>query len=380
MAYSRDMSIYMDYNATTPILPRLKRDFFSFLGVDGNPSSHYARGREAKEVLSLARERIGALIGQTSGELVFTGSGTESNNMVLKSILWRMLHSKGPAHIVSTMIEHPCVLETLKWVQTLGVEVTLLPVDSEGLVSPETLKQALRPDTCLVSIMMANNETGGLTGIGDLIPIVKERGILFHSDCVQAVGRVSVSVTELGLDFATFSAHKFYGVKGVGALYCRDAGLLDTPLLHGGPQERGLRAGTESVPAIAIMGAAAEWVRLKGLEEMERVRDLRDRLWCSIQDSCSTVVLNTPLAHSLPNTLNVSFPGVSSEGLIMRLDLEGVAVSSGSACSTGTTEESHVLKAMGCPHLDSAIRFSLGVLNTEEEVDFLVDLLVQLLP
>ena len=372
------MSIYMDYNATTPLLPELEKKFINLLSVDGNPSSHHYKGREAKEAVELARERVGLLMGKSMGDIVFTGSGTEANNMVLKSILWEQLATNETKHIITSEIEHPCVLETLLWMKEFGVEVTIIPVDSQGIVSRETIESVFQDNTYLISIMMANNETGGLTDIASLVPLAKERGVLFHSDCVQIAGKLPFSVTDLDLDFATVSGHKFHGIKGVGALYVKNEHKLSS-MLHGGPQERRLRAGTEPVLPIVMMGMAAEWSMNKGLSQMFDVQKLRNSLWAGIQDISSDVVLNTPLDTALPNTLNVSFPGFSSEGLIMRLDLEGVAVSSGSACSTGSTESSYVLDAMGCGHMDSAIRFSLGVLNTQSDVDYLLGVLVKLL-
>ena len=370
--------LYFDYNATTPCLPDLQKLASRFLKKDGNPSSHYQPGRDAKEVVASAREQVSSFLGGDGGQILFTGSGTEANNQVLKSVLWRFLQTNEPTHVITSSIEHPSVLETLYWMERLGVELTVLPVDHKGCVSRETLIDSLRQETRLISIMMVNNETGGYLGIEPLIEIARERGILFHSDCVQVAGKAPISVDSLGLDFATISGHKFHGVKGVGALYVRDDSSLES-LLHGGGQEFGFRAGTEPVFNIAMMGAAAQWMMDSGLEKMSEVRVLRDYLWAKLSSVCPNVVLNTPLDSAVSNTLNVSFPGHSSEGLIMRLDLEGICVSSGSACSTGTLSVSHVLTAMGCEHRESAVRFSLGVLNTQLDVDRLLESLVQLL-
>jgi cysteine sulfinate desulfinase/cysteine desulfurase-like protein len=299
--------------------------------------------------------------------MVFTGGGSEANNLAIKGVALATPEAK--RHVVTSGIEHPSVLNTCEWLEKKGFTVTYLPVDRYGLVKPKDLEAAIRDQTCLVSIMLANNETGSVQPVAELSRIARAMGVPFHTDAVQAIGKMPVDVEELDIDLLTLAGHKFHGPKGVGALYVRQGIELD-PRVSGGGQEGGLRAGTENVPGICGLGKAAE-LAIERMAHMERVHELRDRLERGIEDIVLDVRLNGHRQRRLPNTLNLTFPGVRGESLVLALDRQGIAVSSGSACHAGQAEPSHALTAMGLSDeaAHCAVRFSLGRDNTADEVD-----------
>ncbi len=366
----------------TPRLPCILRSrsvWSAALAEDfGNPSSLHHFGQRAKAVVDQARSAVAALIGADASEIIFTSGGTESDNLAIRGA-WEALERTPRRHLISSAIEHEAVLNTLKALAKRGAETTLLPVGDEGIVSPDALRAALRDDTALVSVMHANNEIGTVQPIAELSQIARERGALVHADAVQSAGKIPVNVKVLGVDMLSISAHKFYGPKGIGAIWIR-RGLRLLPTLTGGKQERGRRAGTENVPGIVGMGVAAEIALAKMAEESARVAALRDRLEAGILAAVSGTVLNGARVPRVPNTTNISFDRVEAESLLIALDLEGIAVSTGSACSSGTLEPSHVLKAMGFPahRTQNSIRFSLGASNTQADVDRVIAVLPEI--
>lgn len=365
--------IYMDHAATTPVHPAVveaMRPYFA--DRFGNPSSLHLFGREAKDTLETAREKVAALIGATPGEIVFTSGGTESDNFALVGAA-RANERRG-RHVVTSVIEHHAVLETCVFLEELGFNVTRVPVDRDGFVDPDDVERALRPDTVLVSIMASNNEIGTLEPVAEIGVRLKERSIPFHCDAVQSAGAVSVNVEEMNADLLSLSAHKLYGPKGVGALYIR-RGTRMKPLLHGGEQERARRAGTENLPGIVGFGVACEVARGDLTQTSHYVGQLRDRLIDGLTAAVEAVALNGHRTQRLPGNVNVSIKGCEGESLVLNLDLVGVAASTGSACSSGSLSPSHVLKALGLPQEleQSAIRLTLGRTNTEEEVDAVLE-------
>jgi cysteine desulfurase len=368
--------IYLDHNATTPPHPAVIERVTAALREDfGNPSSVHHFGQMAKASLDEARSAVAALIGSEPSEVVFTSGGTESDNFAIRGVA-EALEPTGRRHLIASGIEHEAVLNTLKALGRRGWTVTLLPVDQTGIVSPEALEAALTDQTSLVSVMHANNEIGTVQPIAELARLAKARGALFHTDAVQSAGKIPVDVKALGVDLLSLSAHKFYGPKGVGALWIR-RGLRLLPPLTGGKQERSRRAGTENVAGIVGLGAAAVIGRAKMADEAARLAPLRDRLEEGILGAVSGTAVNGARSPRVPNTTNVSFDRVEAESLLIALDLAGFAVSTGSACSSGTLEPSHVLKAMGLsPHrTQNSIRFSLGAGNTETDVERVVAVL-----
>lgn len=368
------MRIYFDHNATTPVHPdvadvmvRVLREHY------GNASSVHRLGQEAKAVLDEARTSVATLIGAEPSELVFTSGGTEADNLAIRGVA-EALEPTGRRHLIATAIEHEAVLVTLKALARRGWRTTLLPVGPTGIVEPGALEDALTDDTAVVSVMHANNELGTVQPVAELARLAHARGALFHTDAVQSIGKLRVDARELGVDLLALSAHKFNGPKGAGALWIRRGTRL-TPILTGGKHERTRRAGTENVPAIAGLGAAARLAMAKGAAEGERVAVLRDRLEEGILARVPGTVVNGAREPRVPNTTNISFERVEAESLLIALDLEGIAVSTGAACSSGTLEPSHVLRAMGLPthRAQNSIRFSLGAGNTEEEVDYLLE-------
>jgi cysteine desulfurase len=341
----------------------------------GNPSSVHHFGQRAKAAVDQARSATAALVGAEPSDVLFTSGGTESDNLAIRGAA-EALERTGRRHLVASGIEHEAVLNTLKALARRGWTTTLLPVDHTGIVSPDALRAALTDETALVSIMHANNEIGTVQPIAELARLAHERGALFHTDAVQSAGKMAVDVKALGVDLLSISAHKFYGPKGVGALWVR-RGLRLLPVLTGGKQERNRRAGTENVPGIVGMGAAAAIARGKMPEEAARLSALRDRLEDGILRAVPGTAVNGAREPRVPNTSNISFDRIEAESLLIALDLEGVAVSTGSACSSGTLEPSHVLKAMGFPphRTQNSLRFSLGAANTEAEIDRVVTLL-----
>jgi len=371
------MRIYLDHNATTPLDPLVLEAMLPYLREGfGNASSIHAEGREARKTLEGAREVIASLLGARAAEtIVFTSGGTEADNLAIKGVAFA-LKEKGH-HIVTSAVEHPAVLQTLRFLETQGFEVTSVPVDREGSLDLEAFRQALRPETILISIMHANNETGVLFPLEEIGRIAKERGILFHTDAVQSFGKVPVNVETLQVDLLSLSAHKLYGPKGIGALYIRP-GVRMVALHHGGHQERNRRGGTENVAFAVGFAKAAELASSRMADEERRLRHLRDRLEAGILARIEGVRVNGRSAPRLANTSSLAFEGVDTESLLIGLDLEGIAASSGSACSSGSFEPSHVLAAMGVPKGWGALRLSLGKGNTEEEVNRVLDILPSL--
>lgn len=367
--------IYLDNNATTPIHPEVKSAILPFLDEKfGNPSSIHWAGRDVRKAVEDAREKVAELINADPKEIIFTGSGTEANNTAIKGIAFQHWDKKG--HIITSSVEHPSVLNTCKYLEKKGFEVTYLPVDEYGMIDPDDLRKAIRKDTILVSIMLANNEIGNIYPIQELAKIAKENNIPFHCDAVQAAGKIEVDVKKLGVDMLTISAHKIYAPKGVGALYIRK-GLRIDPLITGGHQERNLRSGTENVIGIVGFGKACEIAKREMNEVAERVKRLRDKLERGILERIPDVKVNGHPEKRLPTTLNVSFLYVEGESILLYLDMEGIAASSGSACTSGTLDPSHVLLAMGIPHevAHGSVRFSLGRETTEEDIDRVLEVL-----
>jgi len=368
--------VYLDHNATTPVHPAVVEAMTRVLREDfGNPSSVHHFGQRAKSVMDQARSSVASLIGADPTEVVFTSGGTESDNFAIRGAA-EALDATRRRHLIATTIEHEAVLNTLKALARRGRPTTLLRVDGTGIVAPDALREALTDDTAVVSVMHANNEIGTIQPILELARIAHDRGALFHTDAVQTAGKVSVDVKALDVDLLSISAHKFYGPKGVGALWIR-RGLRLLPVLTGGKHERSRRAGTENVAGIVGMGVAATLAAAKIDEEAKRISALRDRLEEGVLRAVPGTIVNGARSPRVPNTTNISFDRIEAESLLIALDLEGVAVSTGSACSSGTLEPSHVLKAMGFPphRTQNSIRFSLGAANTEADVDRVIAIL-----
>ena len=364
------MRIYLDHNATTPLhsavvdrMTAVLRDEF------GNPSSVHHYGQRTKALVDEARSAVAALIGADPTEVVFTAGGTEGDNFAIRGAA-EALEGAGRRHLIASSIEHEAVLNTCKALARRGWRITLLPVDQSGVVSPEALRAVITDDTALVSVMHANNEVGTIQPIAELAQIAREKGALFHTDAVQSAGKIPVNVKTLGVDLLALSAHKMNGPKGVGALWLR-RGVRLVPVLTGGRHERGRRAGTENVPGIVGCGVAATLAAQKMATEHTRLAALRDRLEREVLRTVPGTAINGGSSPRVPNTTNVSFERVEAESLLIALDLEGIAVSTGSACSSGTLEPSHVLKAMGFPahRTQNSIRFSLGMDNTDADID-----------
>jgi cysteine desulfurase len=368
--------VYLDHNATTPVHPAVVEAMTRALREDfGNPSSVHHFGQRAKSAMDQARSSVASLIGADPSEVVFTSGGTESDNFAIRGAA-EALDATRRRHLIATTIEHEAVLNTLKALARRGRPTTLLRVDGTGIVAPDALKEALTDDTAVVSVMHANNEIGTIQPILELARIAHDRGALFHTDAVQTAGKVTVDAKALDVDLLSISAHKFYGPKGVGALWIR-RGLRLLPVLTGGKHERSRRAGTENVAGIVGMGVAATLAAAKIDEEAKRISTLRDRLEEGVLRAVPGTIVNGARSPRVPNTTNISFDRIEAESLLIALDLEGVAVSTGSACSSGTLEPSHVLKAMGFPphRTQNSIRFSLGAANTEADVDRVVAIL-----
>jgi cysteine desulfurase len=372
--------IYLDYNATTPLCQPALEAMQPFLDRHfGNPSSVHAAGREARAGVDEARDRLADLLGAKPHELIFTSGGTESNNLAVLGLA--RAHRDGGRHLICASTEHHAVLQAFEHLKKReAFDVTFLAVDTFGRVDPDELERAIRSDTVLVSIMTANNETGVLQQMEKPANICDEHGVLLHSDMVQSFGKLETHLGESGLAAASFAAHKFHGPKGAGLLYLR-AGLPIEAVQFGGAHENQRRPGTENVAAIAGMAAAAEWVLGGRAREQEREGALRDRLWNHVVAAFPEATQNGDTTNRLANTLNVSFAGLSSETLLMALDLEGVCASSGSACMVGSVVASHVLLAMGVPAAlaSSAVRFSLGHETTEAEIDLAGDIIARIM-
>jgi len=364
------MRIYLDHNATTPLDPLVAdRVTQAMREVWGNASSVHHFGQQAKAALDGARASVAALIGADASDIIFTAGGTESDNVAIRGAA-EALEPSGRKHLITSAIEHEAVLNTMKALSRRGWRVTTIPVDASGVVSAERLRDAITDDTALVSVMHANNEIGTIQPITELATIAHERGALFHTDAVQSAGKIPVDVRLLGVDLLSIAGHKLYGPKGSGALWIRRGVRLVSPLT-GGKQERSRRAGTENVPALVGFGVAADLAARKIAVEGPRLSALRDRLEAGILSTIQGSARNGAAAPRVPNTANISIDRVEAESLLIGLDLAGIAVSSGSACSSGSLEPSHVLKAMGLPHARTlgSIRFSLGAANTEADIE-----------
>ena len=368
--------IYLDHNATTPPAAEVVDRMATALREQfGNPSSVHHFGQMAKSALDEARSATAALVGGDPSEIVFTSGGTESDNFAIRGVA-EALEVTGRRHLITTAIEHEAVLNTLKALARRGWKTTLLPVDQSGIVSPDALEGALTDDSALVSVMHANNEIGTIQPVAQLARIARARGAVFHTDAVQTAGKIPVDVKALGVDLLSLSAHKFYGPKGAGALWIRRGVRLQAPMT-GGKQERGRRAGTENVAGIIGLGAAAQLALNKMVAETDRLAPLRDRLEEGILKVVNGTAVNGARSSRVPNTTNISFDRVEAESLLIALDLAGIAVSTGSACSSGTLEPSHVLKAMGFPahRTQNSIRFSLGAANTDADIQRVIEVL-----
>ncbi len=369
--------IYLDHAATTPLRPEARAAMEPFLSGDafGNPSSLHHNGQRAKRALDTARDVLAGSLGCQFSEVAFSSGGTESDNAALLGVM--LANRSRGNHLIVSQIEHEAVGDTARFLQTLGFSVTFLPVDIQGRVSPETVAAALTPQTVLVSVIHASNEVGTVQPLREISEIVHAQGAYLHTDAVQTFGQLPVTLDGLGADLLTVSAHKIYGPKGAGALVVR-SGIPFEPLLHGGGQERGRRSGTENVAALAGFGEAVRLLLPEREAEAVRQTTLRDLLLASLRERIPSLVLNGHPTDRLPNNLNVSFPGLDAESLLLSLDRAGISASSGSACASGSIEPSHVLTAMGLPEecINSAIRLTLGWRTTREEITRTVEVLV----
>lgn len=370
--------VYLDYSATTPVKEEVVKEMLPYYTeVYGNPSSLYDAGLEAKAGLDKARERVAKLINADSREIFFTSCGTESDNWVLEGVA-DALKAKGN-HIITSKIEHHAIIHTCEYLEKHGFEVTYLDVDSEGFVKPEVLEKAIKPETILVSIMMVNNEIGTIQPIKELTAVAKKHGILFHTDAVQGLGNVYIDVKNLGVDFLSMSAHKIYGPKGIGALYMKK-GLKISTFMHGGAQESKKRAGTENVAGIAGFGKAAEMAMECLDEHIEHSTQMRNYLWEKIEKNITGVQLNGSKDLRHPGNLNVSFDYIEGEAILLMLNGNGIAVSTGSACSSKSLAPSHVLDAIGVSitKMNGTIRFTVGDFTTKEDIDYVADVLIKI--
>lgn len=370
--------IYLDYAATAPVLPEVLDAMLPFfVSAYGNPSGIHANGRETRKAVELARRRTAGVLGAESREICFTSGGSESNNLAIQGTAFA-IRGKGN-HIITSQIEHHSVLNTCRWLEKQGFRVTYLPVDADGTVDPENVRDAIRPETILVSIMTANNEIGTVQPVAQIGEICREKGVAFHTDAVQAVGMLRTDVREMNADLVSLSAHKFHGPKGTGALYIRKGTRLD-PLIHGGSQERGLRAGTENVPGIVGLGKAIETAEAEREENAARIRGLRKVLTDRILQNIPGARMNGHPENRLPGNCHFSFPGTESEALLLRLDLAGISVSGGSACTSGSVEPSHVLQAIGLKDemLHSSIRLTIGRETTLKEIEKTAQILTEI--
>src|SRR6267143_2111876 len=362
--------VYLDHNASTPVHPEVLAEMLPFFGeIYGNPSSIHGFGREARDGVEQARERIARFLSVLAQEVVNKSGGTESDNLGVKGLAW----ARGRGHVITSRVEHHAVLRTCQTLEAQGYDVTYVGVDAHGMVDPDEVRRAIRPDTIAISVMHANSEVGTVQPIGAIGRLARERSIPFHVDAVQTLGKIPLDVDALGVDVLSFSGHKIYGPKGIAGLYIRK-GTKMVSIQHGGEHERRRRAGTENVPGIVGLGKAVE-VRARDMKtEAEAVSALRDRMWEGIRARVLEVRLNGHPTERLPGTANICYRNVESESIVLALDLKGIAVSAGSACTAGSVEPSHVLVAMGVP-LDwamGAVRSSLGGSTTAEDVDYVV--------
>lgn len=365
--------IYLDHAATTPVLPEVADAIRPYMTeIFGNPSSLHSFGQEAKHALDAARDTVAGILGAHPSEIYFTSGGTESDNLALIGVT-RALASKGN-HVITTSIEHHAVLETCQYLQTQGIDVTYLPVDKYGLVDPLHIEKAITDKTVLVSVMHANNEIGTIEPLAEISKVTREKGVALHTDAVQTVGHIPVNVDELGVDLLSLTSHKFYGPKGAGALYVR-RGTRIAPLIHGGAQERNRRAGTENIPGIVGLAKALEISQQEMDERILRETALRDRLIHGLMAKIDKIRLNGHPSIRLPNNANIAVEYVEGESMLLTLDMMGIAASSGSACTSGALEPSHVLQAIGLPFdiAHGSLRFSLGRCNIEEDIDCVIE-------
>ena len=370
--------VYADNAATTKLSPAVLEAMMPYLTEEyGNPSSLYRFGNHAKRAIEQARKEVADVLGADPFEILFTGGGSEADNWV-KEIM-RSLKAKGKNHFITSAVEHHALLHSAQRLQKEGFEVTFIPVDREGQIDPEQVRAAIRPETGLVSIMFANNEIGTIYPIKEIGAICRQAGVLFHTDAVQAAGHLPINVKEMNIDLLSLSAHKFHGPKGVGAFYCR-RGIPLPSLIDGGAQERGKRAGTENVAGIVGLGAALRLANEEMSETSARVSAMRDRLIDGILQTVPMCRLNGPRHNRLPGNCNISFLGIEGESLLLRLDLAGIAASSGSACASSSLDPSHVLLAIGLPHevAHGSVRLSLSDYNTEEDVDYILEKLPEI--
>ena len=371
------MKVYMDNAATTKLSPDVLNAMMPYLtDIYGNASSVHAFGREAREGVEHARNQVAAAINASPDEIFFTAGGTESDNMAIKGVAHK--YAKKGKHIITTAIEHHAVLHTCEALEKEGYEVTYLPVDEDGLISVEQVKAAMRDDTLLVTVMFANNEVGTIEPIAEIGALCRERNVLFHTDAVQAVCHIPIDVRAMNIDLMSISAHKFHGPKGIGALYCRK-GIVLEPVIVGGAQERKRRAGTENVAGIVGLGAAIERAHKNMSADMARVSALRDKLISGILKDIPHVKLNGHPTQRLPQNVNFSIRYIEGESILLMLDINGIAASSGSACTSGSLDPSHVLLAMGIPHeiAHGSLRLTLSDMTTDEEVDYVLETLTK---
>jgi cysteine desulfurase len=368
---SRAMSVYLDHNASTPVHPEVLAEMVPYFGeVFGNPSSVHGFGRAAREAVDVARDRVAAFLRARPDEIVFTSGGTESDNFGVKGLAW----ARGRGHLITSKIEHHAVLRTCQALEAQGFTVTYLPVDETGMLNPDDVRRALRPDTIAISIMHANSEVGTIQPVRAIGALAHERGIPFHVDAVQTFGKVDIDVDAFHIDLLSFSGHKIYGPKGVAGLYIRK-GTKMVSVQHGGEHERRRRAGTENVPGIVGLGKAVEVRAREMKDEAARLTALRNRLWEGVRARVPDVRLNGHPAERVPGTANISYKNVESESIVLGLDLKGIAVSAGSACTSGSVEPSYVLVAMGVPieWAMGAVRASLGRSTTAKDIDYVVE-------
>ncbi|HBM15357.1 MAG TPA: cysteine desulfurase NifS [Lentisphaeria bacterium] len=368
-------SVFLDYNSTTPVQDEVMEAMLPyFAGHFGNPSSSHSFGQQAQIAIDKARMQLASLIGAKADEIIFTGSGTESNNTAIIGIADK-IKSKGN-HIITTSTEHSSVYNTCRFLESRSFDITYLSVDSNGIVSKESLEKAITDKTILISIILANNETGVIQNVRELSSIAKNKGILLHSDAVQAAGKIPLEVNDLGIDLLSISGHKIYAPKGIGALFIK-RGLSLSPLIHGGGQEKKLRSGTENVPAIVGFGKAAELAKNNLSENSIKLLKIRDLFEQKILNLNLPVKINGSGVPRVPNTSNISFIGSDSQSLLVKLDLNGICVSSGSACGSASLETSRTLKAMALTDSEQlgTIRFSFGLQTTIEEIDFTIEVL-----
>jgi cysteine desulfurase len=363
---------YLDNNATTPVLPEVLTAMHPYFVEEfGNASSIHHHGQHTRAAVEQARESVAALVGARSAEIVFTSGGTEADNLAIFGM------ARSGDHVITTTIEHHAVLNACKRLEQIGCEITYLPVDGQALVNPDDVKRALKPNTRLISVMAANNETGVIQRLADIGQIAADADLYFHTDAVQAAGKIPIDVNDLKCDLLSISGHKIHAPQGIGALYVRKGTLLQ-PLFYGGRHERSRRAGTENVPGIVGLGKAAE-IALAGLTDgsIARIGEMRDRIQKTVVDTIDLVGINSGKAPRVPNTTNIYFDCIEGEAMVIALDLKGVAVSTGAACSSGAIEPSHVLTAMGlsADRARASIRLSLGKQNTTEDVDLLLQTL-----